>query len=441
MADASSQRVVIVGAGPAGLLLTHYLLRRGYTVEIYEQRPDPREVDPSQRRSFPITLQQRGRTGLQGISGLEESIGQYSTFCQGTVVHSKNKARDIKRNNVLLTVDRNQLTLALLQHLTEQYASTTFTLRFNCVCQSIDIAQRVVTFKDKQAEDTNRDGFAASDRLFTVSFDRLVGADGANSRVRQELVEHHQLGCTQTLISDAYKSLFLARTNPEQDIALAPDRLHTANTGTSGRVVLAPQPGDRLHGAFVFNAEKNPFASFTTKEDVLTFFEEKLPTFRPLLSDTDAEGLLQRPVARLTTVKCDRLHEGDRVLLIGDAAHAVSPSIGQGCNAALEDVAIIDQLLDRYQDDWSQALPQFSQRRVPDAHALIDLSDHAFPRSKMLVAEFFLRLIVGRKLNKWFPQWFKPFLLDLVVDSDLPYAEVLKLSQGWVNKVKASMAP
>jgi hypothetical protein len=33
---------------------------------------------------------------------------------------------------------------------------------------------------------------------------------------------------------------------------------------------------------------------------------------------------------------------------MGDAAHAVSPSLGQGCNAALEDVVIFDQLLDEY---------------------------------------------------------------------------------------------
>ena len=158
-----------------------------------------------------------------------------------------------------------------------------------------------------------------------------------------------------------------------------------------------------------------------------------------VMSDTDAEDLLHRPVARLTTVKCDRFHQGDRVLLIGDAAHAVSPSIGQGCNSALEDVVMIDQLLDQFQDDWSQVLPQFSKQRVPDAHALKDLSDYAFPRSKVLVLEFFLRLTVGRKLNQWFPQWFKPFVFDLVLDTDLSYAKVLNLSQGWINKVKRSM--
>ena len=116
------------------------------------------------------------------------------------------------------------------------------------------------------------------------------------------------------------------------------------------------------------------------------------------------------------------------------------PSIGQGCNSSLEDIQIINQLLDQYQDNWSQVLLQFSQKRVAEAHALKDLSDYSFPRSTPLIIEFFLRLTLGRKLHQWFPQRFKPFVFDLVFDSDLSYAEVLHLSQGWINKVKRSMA-
>jgi kynurenine 3-monooxygenase len=55
------EKVVIVGAGPAGLLLAHALQQRGrYAIELYERRPDPREAPPSQERTFPISLQIRG---------------------------------------------------------------------------------------------------------------------------------------------------------------------------------------------------------------------------------------------------------------------------------------------------------------------------------------------------------------------------------------------
>lgn len=90
---APSQKTVIVGAGPAGLLLAHYLLTRHYTVEIYDRRPHPRTVAPEQSRSFPISLQERGRQALQNIPGLEDAIAHHSIFCQGTVPSQKRHAR------------------------------------------------------------------------------------------------------------------------------------------------------------------------------------------------------------------------------------------------------------------------------------------------------------------------------------------------------------
>ncbi|MBD1914684.1 MULTISPECIES: NAD(P)/FAD-dependent oxidoreductase [Cyanophyceae] len=428
MIDTSSQTIVIVGAGPAGLLLAHYLLRRGDRVQIYDRRPDPRQVAPDQQRSFPISLQYRGRRALQGIPGLEEAIAEYSVMCQGTYLHRKGKTRRILRKHPILTIDRNRLVLVLLEQLVARYPDPArLSLTFDCTCQGVDSQTQTVSFQ------------AADGQSFTVNYDRLVGADGAKSCVRAALVAEHGLNCQQTYVPDAYKSIFLARTNPQQGVELAPDFIHACNMGGDARILLAPQPGDQMHGAFIFNAKNSPFDGLKTKADVLDYFAARLPTFRSLLSEAEAEALLQRPTARLTTVTCDRFHHGDRILILGDAAHAVSPSIGQGCNSALQDVEWLNQLLDQYQDDWSQVLPQFSQQRVVEAHALRDLSDYSFPRSKALVLEFFLRLTVGRKLHQWFPKRFSPFVFDLVLDTDLNYSEVLRRSQGWINKVKRSM--
>lgn len=424
------QKVVIIGAGPAGLLLAHYLLRRGkYHIELYERRSDPRLVDVSQDRTFPISLQERGRKAIREIAGLEEAIAAFSVFCNGTKIHRKQgKARKIPRAIPILTVDRNRLVMILLQHLTETYTSEQVIVKFDCQCVQVDGRAKTVTLKPKQGE------------AFTLAYERLVAADGAQSHIRDYLVQNAGLQCDQSYVPDAYKSVFLTRLNPALGLELEPDKIHAWNRDNKTRMLMVPQPGDRLNGVIIFDAQQNPLLSLSTKEEVLTFFQENFPLFGLLLSQEEAEAFLQRPVGRVLTVRCDRFHDGDSVLLIGDAAHAVSPSIGQGCNASLEDVLVFERLLARYEDDWAQVLPAFSEQRVPDAHALRELSDYSFPRTKVLVVEFFLRLRMSRLFHRWFPQWVKPFVFDLVLNEDLPYSQVLSFSQSWINKVKRSLS-
>ena len=64
--DAEKQRVVIVGAGPAGILTAHYLLQEGgYQVELFESRGDPRKENPSSFRQYSLGLGARGRNAIQ----------------------------------------------------------------------------------------------------------------------------------------------------------------------------------------------------------------------------------------------------------------------------------------------------------------------------------------------------------------------------------------
>lgn len=422
------QKVVIIGAGPAGLLLAHYLLRRGkYRVEIYERRSDMRLADVSQDRTFPISLQERGRKAIREIPGLEEAIISANVFCNGTKIHRKRgKARKIPRTTPILTIDRNRLVMILLQHLTQTYPSEQLIVKFDCQCVQVDKNAKTVMMQPEQGE------------AFSIAYDRLVAADGARSQIRDILVQEAALQCEQNYVPDAYKSVFLPRSNPVLGLELEPDKIHGWNRDNKTRMLMVPQPGDRLNGVIIFDAQHNPLINLTTKEEVLTFFQENFPLFGQLMSEEEAEDLLKRPVGQVLTVRCDRFHDGDSILLIGDAAHAVSPSIGQGCNASLEDVLVFEQLLERYEDDWSLALPAFSEQRIPDAHALKELSDYSFPRTKLLGVEFFLRLTLSRLLHRWFPRWVKPFVFDLVLDQDLSYSQVLSLSQGWINKVKRS---
>ena len=60
MTAAKDQSVVIVGAGLVGSLLACYLGRRGYRVDVYERRPDPRSATAERGRSINLALSERG---------------------------------------------------------------------------------------------------------------------------------------------------------------------------------------------------------------------------------------------------------------------------------------------------------------------------------------------------------------------------------------------
>jgi kynurenine 3-monooxygenase len=75
------EKIVIIGAGPAGLLLAHYLLARGgYQVAIYERRPDPRLIASHSQRTFPISLQTRGLSAIRALPGLETKLARQGVW-------------------------------------------------------------------------------------------------------------------------------------------------------------------------------------------------------------------------------------------------------------------------------------------------------------------------------------------------------------------------
>ena len=195
-------------------------------------------------------------------------------------------------------------------------------------------------------------------------------------------------------------------------------------------MLLVPQ------GKIIFNKDYSPFEEFKNAPDMLNFLQENGGKIGQLFDLKEVENLLKRPVAKVTAIECNQFHDGDNLLILGDAAHAVSPSLGQGCNSALEDVMIIDELLDKYQDNWGLVMPAFTERRVSDAEALQQLSNYALPRKKSLLFEYLLRLRISSLLNKWFPKKFDPPIFELVAETTLSYQEILQRNQGWINKVK-----
>ena len=66
------KNVTIVGAGLVGSLLSIYLAKKGYKINIYERRADMRKTSMLAGRSINLALSDRGWRGLDGIGIADE---------------------------------------------------------------------------------------------------------------------------------------------------------------------------------------------------------------------------------------------------------------------------------------------------------------------------------------------------------------------------------
>ena len=79
--------IVVVGAGPAGTLLSIYLARQGHDVTLYESRPDLRRTDIDAGRSINLALATRGIVPLIDV-GVIEKVDAITIPMRGRMVHA-----------------------------------------------------------------------------------------------------------------------------------------------------------------------------------------------------------------------------------------------------------------------------------------------------------------------------------------------------------------
>jgi len=133
------------------------------------------------------------------------------------------------------------------------------------------------------------------------------------------------------------------------------------------------------------------------------------------------------PQGQLGTVHLTPWHVGGGVLMLGDAAHAIVPFHGQGMNAAFEDCAVLDSLLDRH-SRWESLFAEFSASRRPNAAAIaaMALENYTEMRDTVLDAGFVRRKDIAMDLERRFPDRFIPRYSMVMFHPEIPYAEALR---------------
>jgi kynurenine 3-monooxygenase len=187
-----------------------------------------------------------------------------------------------------------------------------------------------------------------------------------------------------------YKELTVPPT-AAGDFALSPEALHIWPRGSSMMIAL-PNP-DRSFTCTLFWPTEGPdsLAALDTPVAIGTYFAACYPDFPPLAPDL-IEDYTRNPVGRLGTVRCSPWQTHGRVVLIGDAAHAIVPFFGQGANCAFEDVVELDRCVAEC-GSWAAALPEFERRRLVNAEAIAEMALNNFVEMRDKVA------------SPWFRAW------------------------------------
>lgn len=426
-----TKKVLIVGAGPSGILLALYLLRRqDYQVEIYELRSDPRTIPQVRSSNYPLILCQRGLVACRQIKNLEQEIKSAGIEIEGAICFNNNRRKFKSDQQKLVSINRKTLVVTLLDHLENNYDRDRVKVHFDHRYLQTDLESKQAIFQP-----VSPIGNIEQIEPVTAPYDLLIGSDGVHSKVRRDCLEHSGIDFEKKSTHLKYKTLFLDSLSPSTEAALELGRVYGWRS-PDGITLLASRQRDRTVGCTLFIGDRNRALDHLHREEVVDFFSANFPAISSSISPQEAQDFSQKDLAQIWTVSCSQYHYQDSALIIGDAAHAISPSIGQGCNSALEDVMVLDSLLDRYSDDWTRVLPEYSQSRVADAHAVKELADHALPLTKGMFILFIIRLTINRILHRLFPQLFSLPFFDLIPNTTVAYSEIYRSAQHWITLVK-----
>jgi kynurenine 3-monooxygenase len=251
--------------------------------------------------------------------------------------------------------------------------------------------------------------------------ERVIAADGAGSPLRRALVEGLRVDATEDLLEHGYKELTLPPDTFGNHL-IHKNALHIWPRGGFMLIALPNLDGSFTVTLFLPRKGVESFESLQTTAAIGDFFQKHFPDAAQLMPRLASE-FSENPTGTMGTVRCRRWAVDDRLLLIGDAAHAITPFHGQGMNCAFEDCRELDQLLHDRQH-WSDAFAAFEQSRLPNTNAIADmaLENYREMRDTVRHPKFQLQKVLSLELERRFPDRFVPRYSMVMFHDDIPYS-------------------
>src|SRR5256886_12204847 len=432
-------KFVLIGSGLAGGLLAAYLGRRGYDVDLYERRADPRAGNSVGGRSINLALSTRGIYALEEL-GIANEVLRHAIPMRGRMIHDKSgnlhfSPYDRDPNKFINSIGRAALNTTVIEA-AQRYANVR--VHFNHRCTDVDLdsatANLVLSGVEAAVSAANSDH-----QIIRARADAVIGVDGAFSAVRQSM--HKKITgfeYDESYLAHGYKELTIPPAS-DGSWRMEKEALHIWPR-KSFMMIALPNPDGSFTCTLFWEFEgPRSFASTKTDDDVRRFFDEEFPDAVPLMPAL-LEDFKNNPTGSLVTIRCAPWYYRDKVCLVGDAAHAVVPFYGQGMNAAFEDCVVLDECLAEFPNDRKRAFAEYFVRRKENADALADLAVDNFieMRDKTASRAFRAKKKLDHALEGLLPGIYLP-LYTMVTFTRIPYAEAARRARRQDLIVYASL--
>lgn len=391
-----SQPLTLVGAGLVGSLQAAFLARRGFSVRVFERRPDMRQEAISAGRSINLAVSLRGLHALRQL-GLEDQVLRRAVPMRGRMMHAVDGGLTFQRygkddSECINSVSRGELNKLLMS---AAEATGRVEILFGQRAVGADLDASSVTFRDEKSGETR-----------AVRSPCVIGTDGSASVIRDEILRRTGAAASQDHLDYGYKELVIP-PGPGGAFKLEKNALHIWPRGTYMLIALPNLDGSFTCTLFLPHKGPQSFEELSQPEHVRMLFGEQFPDVMALIPDLET-AFFENPTGHMVTVKCAPWHYKDRALLLGDAAHAIVPFFGQGMNCGFEDCTVFDELLSAAlvrDGSIEEVFAGLTAARKPNADAIADLAVENFVemRDKVANPRFLMEKAVERILMERFP--------------------------------------
>jgi kynurenine 3-monooxygenase len=409
------EKFTIVGSGLAGTLMACYLGRAGHAVDLFEKRSDPRIDGGDHGRSINLALSVRGISALQEV-GIADEVLASAIAMPGRMIHDHTGNLHFQPygkdpSQAINSVSRNGLNIALINAAEKLPGVHVF---FAHRCTDIDLTTGTLRLLQEPEQKT-----------IEVPCETIIGADGAFSTIRARMQRQERFDFSQDYLTHGYKELTIPAA-PGGGFRMEKHALHIWPRQRFMLIALPNQDGSFTCTLFFPYDGAPSFASLQTEQDVRSFFAQQFPDAVPLMPSL-TEDFFRNPTGPLVTIRCHPWHHAGKVVLLGDACHAVVPFLGQGMNAAFEDCSVLDRCLRDCPHDREKAFRAYESARKEHTDTLADLAVYNYVEmrdhtgSQLFLLKKKWQLLLHRLLGRWYVP-----LYTLVSFTRTPYADAVR---------------